>query len=120
MISANLSLRFLLEMTAVGSVAVWGWRYGEANLKWVLMFLCPLILMIVWGLFNVPGDPSRSGEAPVVVPGLVRLILELSIFAVGGWALYDLQSLKLFFIYVLLVVLHYAFSLDRIQWLLER
>ena len=35
------------------------------------------------GVFAVPDDPSRSGSAPIAVPGLARLTLEAAVFGVG-------------------------------------
>ena len=37
----------------------------------------PIIIAVVWGTFAVPDDPSRSGAAPIVVAGFVRLAIEL-------------------------------------------
>ena len=66
------------------------------------------------------GDPSRSGKAPVQVPGLLRLALEVSFFALGAWAL-SFAGLGLAgWIFATIVAGHYALSWDRIVWLLRR
>ena len=79
----------------------------------------PLLAMAAWGTFNVPGDRSRSGRAPVPVPGFVRLMVEFDVFAASviiGWFASPTASMTL----LGLVVLHYALSIDRIQWLLAQ
>jgi hypothetical protein len=53
------------------------------------MILIPLLAATAWGVFNVKGDPSRSGKAPVPVPGIVRLLLELAFFGSATLALFQ-------------------------------
>lgn len=71
------------------------------------------------GVFNVPGDPSRSGRAPVVVHGLVRLAIELAILGLGTWGLWTASPL-LGGVVAVLVVFHYVVSWRRVTWLLGR
>jgi hypothetical protein len=73
-----------------------------------------------WGTFAVPGDPSRSGKAPVPVPGIVRLILELAYFGAATWALFATGLATLGWAYGLAVILHYLASYDRVGWLLQK
>jgi hypothetical protein len=115
----NLGIRFLLEITALVAVGMWGWKQSDSWLRILLAIGIPVILAVVWGIFNVPGDPSRSGEAPIVTPGIMRLLIELSIFAMATWAIYDLGHLKTSIILGVIVVLHYTVSYDRITWLLN-
>jgi hypothetical protein len=114
----NLALRFLLEMVALLSVGMWGWKQSDGWLRFVLMIGIPVVLAAIWGTFAVPDDPSRSGHAPVVTPGAVRLVIELGIFAFATWSLYDIGLLKWSMALGIVVVLHYAASYDRIIWLL--
>ena len=67
----------------------------------------------------MPDDPSRSGSAPVVTPGIIRLTIELFFFAAGVWALYDMESTNLSLIMAIVVVVHYAVSYERVQWLFQ-
>ncbi len=76
----NLGLRFLLELAALGSLSMFAWVRFDGPLKWAAVFGLPLLFMVLWGTFAVPGDPSRSGSAPVSTPGAVRLGLELCLF----------------------------------------
>ncbi len=79
----------------------------------------PLLVAILWGTFSVPDDPSRSGGAPVPVPGALRLALELAIFGFATWGLYSTRAVSWSLILGGLVALHYALSYDRIAWLIR-
>lgn len=99
---------------------MWGWKQSDSWLHYLLALGIPIILAIVWATFTVPGDPSRSGEAPIVTPGIIRLLIELGVFAFATWALYDLGYLKASLAFGIIVVLHYAISYERIAWLLSQ
>jgi quinol-cytochrome oxidoreductase complex cytochrome b subunit len=113
----NLAVRFILEITALVSLGYWGWQIGEGWVSYLLAVGAPILAALVWGTFAVPGDPSRSGKAPVPVPGLVRLILELLIFGLACWALFATGLMTQGRIFCVVVILHYAVSYDRILWL---
>lgn len=115
----NLAIRFLLEIAALVCVGIWGWKQSDAWIRYILTPGLPILIGAIWGIFAVPGDPSRSGKAPVPVPGIIRLILELTIFAISVWALYDMNYERLAWILGILVSVHYLFSYDRIMWLLK-
>jgi len=117
--SPNLTLRFLLEVAALISLGMWGSTLAEGAAGIFLMLLIPAIAAILWGTFNVKGDPSRSGKAPVPVPGWVRLTLELVFFGVSAWALATIQT-SAGIGFGLIVIIHYLFSIDRIKWLLSQ
>ena len=120
MTAANLALRALLELVALAALAALGWQVGSGAAAWGLAVLFPLCAAVVWGVFNVPGDPSRSGAAPVVVPGGIRLLLELVLFALAIGALLLVLGPLAAVGFAGLVVLQYALSRDRIRWLLAR
>ena len=117
---ANLALRFLLELVALLALGWWGLSLADNWLRFVLAVLFSLVAATIWGTFAIPDDPSRSGEAPVVVRGWIRLGLELIVFggAVIGLASVGRGSFAAVFLVV--VVVHYLLSIDRIGWLLER
>jgi hypothetical protein len=115
----NLSIRFALEILALVALGAWGRAQFQGGLGIALMILIPLLAAAAWGIFNVKGDPSRSGKAPVPVPGIVRLALELLFFISAAWALFTLNP-TYGWIFGLVVLVHYIFSYDRILWLLER
>jgi hypothetical protein len=113
----NLTLRFLLELAALFALGMWGWQQREDGYRFALAIGIPLLLAVLWGVFAVPGDPSRSGKAPVPVPGWLRLVFELAFFALAAWALYDLGHILPAWGLGILVALHYLASYDRIRWL---
>ena len=113
----NLAIRFLLEISALLAAGVWGWRQSDGWLRFVLALGIPIILAAVWGTFAVPNDPSRSGAAPIAVHGILRLAIELAIFAFAVWGLYDLGYARLGLIVGIITALHYVVSHDRILWL---
>lgn len=115
---ANLAVRFVLELALLASMAYWGWGRAAGALRYLLAVGLLLLGMALWGIFNVPGDRSRSGAAPVPVPGVVRLALELALFGFATWALIDAGRVILGVIFGALVIVHYAASYNRIAWLL--
>ena len=118
MTPANLIFRFLLELAALAGFATLAWNSTEGAWRYPVVAATLTVLAALWGVFNVPDDPSRSGHAPVVVPGLVRLILELAILIGGGIAFAGVGHTVLGGLLVAGVVVHYALSRDRIMWLL--
>ncbi|MCB0400923.1 MAG: YrdB family protein [Flavobacteriales bacterium] len=115
----NLALRFLLEICALLAVGYWAYLWQDSNLRYVFMILFPCILAAVWGIFAVPGDPSRSGKTVVKTPGWIRLILELIIFSLGILALYQTHLITAASLLCGWTLLHYLLSVDRINWLMK-
>jgi hypothetical protein len=115
-----LLIRFLLEVSALISLGIWGWKYSDGWLGYVLAIGIPIILAAIWGTFAVPDDPSRSGVAPVITPGLIRLAIELSIFVFATWSLHDMGFYKASAAFGIIALLHYLVSYDRIIWLISR
>ncbi|MGD8997950.1 MAG: YrdB family protein [Anaerolineae bacterium] len=116
----NLAFRFLLEIAAMLAIGYWGWRQASGALRFVLAIGAWLIAAVIWGTFRVPGDPSASGRAPVAVPGLVRLAIELALFGFAVWGLLSEGARTLGWALGGAVLLHYLVSYDRIAWLLRQ
>ena len=116
----NLGVRFVLEIGALAALAWWGRQQASGVWRYVLTIGIPLLAAIVWGTFAVPDDPSRSGEARVPVPGLVRLIIELAVFGLATWALFVTGATTLGWVFGVAVVVHYAISYDRVAWLVRQ
>lgn len=114
----NLAFRFVLEIAALIAIGVGAYRLGSGPFAWLLGIGLPTLAAVGWGTFNVPGDKSRSGNAPVVVPGSVRLILELVFFATAV-VLLSFASPTTTVLLGVAVAIHYLFSFDRIRWLLQ-
>jgi hypothetical protein len=80
--SANLGVRFLLELCALGALGYWGFQtQGGLLLRIALGIGAPLIAAVVWAIFVAP-----KASVPVSIP--VWLLLQLVIFgaAVTGLA----------------------------------
>ncbi len=114
----NLATRFGLEVGALVSLGVAGWKFGSGGLGWILAIGAPVAAAAAWTTFNVPGDPSRSGRAPVEVNGWVRLGVELTILGSGAVAIWFAGRSGLALAYTAIVVAQYATSLDRVNWLI--
>jgi len=120
MYPVNLLLRFLLEISALVVFGYFGWYLGTGLFRFIAVAGFPLMMAIVWGVFAVPGDPSRSGRAPIPIPGLIRLLIESGLFILAFLILLLLQVHPWAGIYGILVITHYIMSVDRIKWLLNR
>ena len=77
---ANLVVRFLLEMSALCVMGLWGWHRRDDGLRILVALAIPLLAAALWGTFAVPHDPTRSGSAPIPVSGILRLALECGFF----------------------------------------
>jgi hypothetical protein len=106
-------------MGALVSMGIWGWQQREDWIRFVLAIGTPVVAAMAWGIFAVRDDPSRSGSAPIPVPGLIRLLIELVFFGISVWMLYHLQYIRLSWILGITVALHYLISYDRIGWLIR-
>jgi hypothetical protein len=116
---ANLALRFALELVAVGAIGFWGFERGTGVLRYVLAVALPLVVMIAWAVFAVPGDPSRGKDGVVRVPGVVRLALELAVFGLGAFALHDVGWTIAALVVGACTAAHYALSFRRLGWLVR-
>ncbi|WP_434723927.1 YrdB family protein [Mesorhizobium sp. RIZ17] len=116
----NLILRFLLELAALLGLGMAGWSLSAGFWRWILAIGLPIVAAVLWGTFAVPDDPSRSGRAPVPMPGAVRLALELVILCGGATGFCLTGHAAIGIVMALLIAFNYAFSLDRLGWLLRQ
>lgn len=115
----TLVVRFGLEIAALTGIALAAWAHTTGGLRILAAVAATVLAAALWATFNVPNDPSRSGLAPVVVSGHVRLILELAILG-GGWCSFALAGHTTTAVgLTALTVLHYATTWDRVMWLLR-
>lgn len=115
--AVNLAVRFLLEIAGVVGLFRLGLWIADGPLALLLAIVFSMGAATAWGLFNVPGDRSRSGRAPVQVPGAVRLSIELVLLGGGavGWFLAGPGWFA--WTYTITLVAHYVLSWDRVGWL---
>lgn len=116
----NLGLRFLLELAAMVALGYWGWTANEGFLRVVLGIGVPLLAAAIWGTFRVPGEPAHQQDVPVAIPGPLRLLLELGMFACAVWLLIRAGAVDLGWIFAAIVGIHYLISYDRVLWLLRK
>lgn len=116
----NLTIRFLLELASLFVIGLWGWEQSETWIRFILAIGLPLIFAIIWGVFAVPNDPSRSGKTVIATSGIIRLAIELAFFAFAVWALYNLKYASLSWILGVIVAFHYILSYDRVKWLIKQ
>lgn len=120
---ANLALRFLMEMTAIITFGMWGYSLADSSTEIVRILLAiifPLLFALLWGIFAVKNDPSRSGKTVIQTPGVLRLLLELFLFGSAICMLSDLGYGTAGWVLLVAVLLHYIISFDRIRWLLKQ
>ncbi|MCC3333455.1 YrdB family protein [Nocardia abscessus] len=115
-----LVVRFLLELVAIASFGVFGWRAFEGPWKFLLVVALPVLAAVVWGAFSVPGDPSRNGQPKVAVSGSARLVIELSVLGGGALALQSAGLPNWGSALAVLVIVYHVLAYDRVVWLLGR
>lgn len=115
---AMLAVRFLLELIAIASFGVYGWRAFDSPWRYLLVVVLPIAAAVLWGTFAVPDDPSRSGAAPVPVPGPVRLVVEVAVLFGGAAALWGAGLSRLALVSAAVLVAYHLLAYDRVLWLL--
>lgn len=80
--SANLALRFLLELCALGALGYWGFVVGGSAFTKILLGIgAPLLAAVIWGLFVSP-----KAAVPLDLP--LRLMPETLVFGSAVAALF--------------------------------
>jgi hypothetical protein len=115
----NLALRFGLELGALAGLGAAAWHLTSGSIRWIAVIIVPVLAAVIWGVFNVLDDPSRSGEAPVEVAGWVRLCIELVILGGGAAGFYIAGQRNIAIAFAILIIFHYGTTWNRIQWLLD-
>lgn len=77
----NLALRFLLELCVLVALGYWGGQVGNGLLMKIGLGVgAPLFAAVVWARFGAPG-------ATHAFPGVLHLLLEISVFGLAVVAL---------------------------------
>jgi hypothetical protein len=111
----NQLLRFVLEMVALVGLGAFGWSLTRHSARWLLAVLFPLTAAVAWATFRVTGDP---GPAPVAVGGWLRLLIELVVLGGGALGLGHSFGRWVGVGFAAAILVHYATTLERLQWLL--
>jgi hypothetical protein len=83
--SANVGLRFLLELCALATLGYWGYRTGTSVPgKLALAVGAVIAAAAMWGLFVAP-------NATIPVPGPVHVLLQVAVFGAAVAALISLR-----------------------------
>jgi hypothetical protein len=117
---AQLGLRFVLEVAALVLIGRGAARQVPEAWATFAALGAPALAAALWVTFAVRGDPSRSGRAPVPVPGPVRLLLEVAVFGAGAVSLVSEGQHGLAVVYGALVVAHHVGTTARLRWLLAQ
>ena len=97
---ANLLLRFLLELCALGAVGYWGFKIGGGlAAKIGLGIGVPLVVAVVWGVFVSP-------QAPVRLALPLSLLLQVLVFGLAAAALVATGHRTPALVFVALVVIN--------------
>jgi hypothetical protein len=112
----NLAVRFLLEIVMLIALVMWGWHLFAGWERYIAVLVLPVIAATLWGVFRIPNDPK---PAPVITPGIIRLLIELGLFSLTVWIFYTLQYITLSYVIASVVIVHYMVSYDR-TWAMLR
>ncbi len=83
--SANLALRFLLELCALAAVGYWGARTGQALPVKIALAVGALVLFaVIWGTLIAPKSAVQLAKPAKFVLGLIVLELAAVALAVAG------------------------------------
>ncbi len=100
--AANLALAFVLELTALGAFAYWGFVTGDSTLiKLILGIGAPVIAAVVWGIFAAPKSERR-------LKGSAYLIFKVAFFALAILALMAAGSVTLGVVFAVVFAINTA------------
>jgi hypothetical protein len=116
----NLVLRLLIEFYGYIVFGFAGFFLTSGMIRWPLAILLPIAAGFFWGTFYVDKDPAGIGKAIVRVSGIQRLIIEILFYAFTVTLSFIFVSKLVSFIYLYLIIIHNAFSFNRINWLIKK
>jgi hypothetical protein len=97
---ANLLLRFLLELFALGALGYWGFKTGNETIAKIGLGVgAPLVAAVVWGAFLSP-------RAAIVLPGFLVLVLQALVFGRPQGGLVVTGHRTLAFVFVVVAVIN--------------
>jgi len=87
---ANLVLKFLLELAALASFAIWGAESESGALAVAHAIIAPLIVALLWGRLAAPRSTHRLPRATRIPFELTVFVLAVAALAISGhvpWAI---------------------------------
>lgn len=117
--AAHLAIRFALELVCWGAIGWWAWERLDGGIIGAVAALAAVAASTsVWGIFKTPGEPT-AGPPVAAVPGWLRLLLELAIYAAASAALWSAWSRAASETLMTALALHVAVTWERHWWLLR-
>jgi hypothetical protein len=107
--SANLAVKFLLELAAFAALAYWGAQTGTGATAVVLAIVAPAAAIAVWSVFAAPRSKRR-------LPLSARAPLELGVFALAAVALAAAGGAVLAIIFAVVAILNAILLTAFRQW----
>eukprot|EP00980_Cylindrotheca_fusiformis_P020577 scaffold7641_cov115-Cylindrotheca_fusiformis.AAC.23 len=114
--------RYTVEILAVLFLSLW----ASTRQNWSVMMCAVFLILACWRVFNVDDDPATMDRPCLVVPGMVRIVMELVIQALACYCLWDLLENHFefpafgAFIFAAAVVLYYIVTMERVKWVLRQ
>jgi hypothetical protein len=114
--------RYILEILAVLFLSTW----ASTRQSWFGAIWAVVLALAFWRIFNVRDDPATIDRPCVVVPGIIRLVMELAIYGLACFCLWDLLDNRfglptiVVFAYAGVIVLYYIATMERVKWLLRQ
>ena len=85
MATANLALRFVVELVGIGALAYWGWSTPVAGLgRLALAVAAPLALIVIWATVVAPNAASGLTQPQKDLLGTALLLVAAGALAVAG------------------------------------
>jgi hypothetical protein len=107
--SANLALKFILELAAFAGLAAWGSSLDGLVTRVVCAVAAPAAAIVIWGLFAAPRSPRRLSLR-------ARVPLELGVFVLSAVAMGAAGHQRLAVAFAIAVVVNAAALTLRRQW----
>lgn len=82
--SANLALRFLLELAGIGALAYWGWQAAEPPARLVVALGAPVALIVAWAFVVAPKARNRIPQTGRMLVGTGLLLVAAGSLGLSG------------------------------------
>lgn len=116
----NFFLRQILVILALSAMLYWLWQFGFSYPVKIVYAAAILILtFLIWIVIGNRKDPYKSAKPILKVSGGLKLSAELAFFAFSIYCLFQLGLTRWSWIFSNVLLLHYAFSHQRIASLLK-